>query len=72
MTNRDVERDCTVGHFVDTLRRLADALEREEPFRIQVAQRRFTVPRHAELSIEHEIEAGREELELQLRWSSSP
>ena len=68
MSERDVERNCTPQSFVDTLRRLADAIERGEPFRIQVVGKRFTVPQGAELSIEHEAEGDDEELELQLRW----
>lgn len=70
MTDRDVERNCTTETFVETLRRLADALEAGEPFRIQVAGKRFTVPASATLSIEHEATGGDEELELQLRWQS--
>ncbi len=70
MSDRDVERDCSVDSFVDTLRRLADSLEKKEPFRIQVVNKRFTVPGDATLSIEHEVEDGEEELELQLRWKS--
>lgn len=70
-TDRDVERDCSVEDFVGTLRRLADALEAKEPFRIQVVNKRFTVPGDAQLSIEHEAEDGEEELELQLRWKTS-
>jgi len=70
MTDRDVERNCTTETFVETLRRLADALEAGEPFRIQVAGKRFTVPASAELSSEHEAEGGDEELELQLKWKS--
>jgi amphi-Trp domain-containing protein len=69
-TDRDVERNCSVESFVSTLRRLADALEQGESFRIQVVNKRFTVPANASLSIEHEAEEGDEELELQLRWSS--
>jgi amphi-Trp domain-containing protein len=68
MTERDVERNCSRASFVETLRRLADALERDEPFRVQVANHRFTVPGDAVLSIEHEAGDGEEELELQLRW----
>lgn len=68
MSERDVERNCTPESFIETLRRLADALERGEAFRIQVAGARFTVPRDAILSIEHEADDGEEELELQLRW----
>jgi amphi-Trp domain-containing protein len=71
MADRDVERNCTVDSFVATLRRLADGLEAGESFRIQVANKRFTIPKSATLSIEHEVESGDEELELQLRWSSS-
>lgn len=68
MADRDVERDCKTADFVKTLRRLADALEAGESFRIQVVNSRFTVPADAQLSIEHEVEDGEEELELQLRW----
>jgi amphi-Trp domain-containing protein len=71
MADRDVERECTTEHFVETLRRLADALEAGGSFRIQVANSRFTVPADAHLSIEHERSDGDEELELQLKWSKS-
>ena len=70
MAERDVERDCSTESFVTTLRRLADALEKGESFRIQVVNARFTVPADASLSIEHEAADGQEELELQLRWKS--
>lgn len=70
MTTRDVERNCTPQTFVETLRRLADAIEAGEVFRIQVAGQRFTVPAGAALSIEHEVADGEEELELQLRWKN--
>lgn len=68
MADRDVERAQSAQAFAATLRRLADAVERGEAFRIQVADARFTVPADAELSIEHEVEGDTEELELQLRW----
>ncbi|WAS89864.1 amphi-Trp domain-containing protein [Nannocystis punicea] len=68
MPDRDVERNCSPESFVETLRRLADAIERGETFRIQVAGARFGVPRDAALSIEHEVSGDEEELELQLRW----
>lgn len=68
MTDRDVESIRSRGEFVETLRRVADAIERREPVRIQVASKRFLVPEDAELSIEHEVNGADEELELQLRW----
>ena len=70
MAERDVDRHCEKSEFVATLRRLADALEQGEPFRIQVAGKRFTVPAGAELVIEHEAEDGEEELALELRWKN--
>ena len=68
MADRDVERSCTKKQFVDTLRRLADAIEQNKTFRIQVVNKRLAIPTDAELSIEHEVEDGVEELEFQLRW----
>ena len=68
MAERDVDRNCSKDEFVATLRRLADAQGRGEPFRIQVAGKRFVVPEGAELVIEHEIEGAEEELALELRW----
>lgn len=69
MAERDVESGCSTERFVKTLRRVADALEAGETFRIQVVGKRFTVPAaEAELSIEHEVDGSTAELEMQLRW----
>ena len=68
MADRDIERNYTVPEFAAKLRRLADALESGKPFRIQVAGERFTVPRTAEISVEHEREGDSEEVEFQLKW----
>jgi amphi-Trp domain-containing protein len=69
MSERDVERNYTVAEFAAKLRRLADALEAGKPFRIQVAGERFTVPKNAAISVEHERGEGEEEVEFQLKWS---
>lgn len=71
MTDRDVEKDVTTARFVETLRRMADALEQGEPFRIQVQNRRFTVPADALKIIEHEVDDDEEELALELQWTRS-
>lgn len=68
MPERDVERTYTVAEFAAKLRRLADALESGKPFRIQVAGERFTVPRSAQISVEHERGTDEEEVEFQLKW----
>ena len=68
-TDRDVERDITPAAFAALLRRIADAVEGGDSFRVQVVNKRFTVPKNADLSVEHEADDGDHELELQLRWS---
>jgi len=65
---RDVERNYPIPKFVAKLRRLADALEAGEGFRIQVAGERFQVPKRAEVSVEHERGDDEEEIEFQLKW----
>ncbi len=65
---RDVERIYSTAEVVTKLRRLADALESGQPFRIQVAGERIRVPARAEFSVEHERDEEDEEVEFQLRW----
>ncbi|MDP8938614.1 MAG: amphi-Trp domain-containing protein [Actinomycetota bacterium] len=69
--DRDVERVYSTADVVAKLRRLADALESDKPFRIQIGGERFTVPARAEFSVEHERGDGEEEVEFQLKWSSA-
>lgn len=69
MSDRDIEKNVAKDYFVETLRRLADAIEKNEPFRIQVQGKRFEVPGSAALVIEHEVEGDDEELSLELQWS---
>src|SRR6476619_3963520 len=66
---RDVERIYSTPEVVAKLRRLADALEQDKPFRIQIAGERFWVPVRAQFSIEHEREDDSEEVEFQFTWS---
>ena len=66
---RDVERMYSTPEVVAKLRRLADALEEDKPFRIQVASERIRVPARAQFSIEHERGDDEEEIEFQLKWS---
>jgi amphi-Trp domain-containing protein len=65
---RDVEKVYSRAQYVEKLRRLADALADGQPFTIQVANERFTVPADAEMSVEHERGDAQEELEFQLVW----
>jgi len=65
---RDVEKAYSTSETVAKLRRLADALETGEPFRIQVAGERIRVPKRARFSVEHERGSDSEEIEFQLKW----
>jgi amphi-Trp domain-containing protein len=67
--SRDVETYPSTADAVAKLRRLADALEKQQPFRIQIAGERIRVPARAEFSVEHERGEDEEEIELQLKWS---
>jgi len=58
----------SVPEFAAKLRCLADALESGEPFPIQVAGKRVSVPRRAQIGGEHERCNDEGEVELQLRW----
>lgn len=66
---RDVENIYSTADAVAKLRRLADALESDQPFRIQIAGERIRVPARGEFSIEHERGEDEEEIEFQLKWS---
>ena len=65
---RDVEEDYPLPDFIDELRRLADALEREKQFEIMIAGERIHVPVRATYNIEHERRGAEEEIEFQIKW----
>jgi amphi-Trp domain-containing protein len=65
---RDIEQEYPRKQFIEKLRRLADCIENNEKFRIQVAGERITVPPQAIINIEHERGKQAEEIEFQLKW----
>ena len=68
--SRDIERTYTAKQFVSKLRRLADCIENDKRFAIQVGGERISVPPDAVISVEHEREGKDEELEFQIRWKN--
>jgi amphi-Trp domain-containing protein len=70
MAERDIEKVYSTADFVAKLRRLADALETNAKFEIQIAGERVYVPARAEFSVEHERSGGTEEIEFQIKWSA--
>ncbi len=67
---RDVEKEYSNAEYVAKLRRLADAIEKDEKFEIQIAGERIYVPVGAKYTIEHEREGGEEEVEFQIKWKN--
>ena len=69
-TGRDIEKTYSRPEFIAKLRRLADALENDEKFEIQIAGERIYVPVRAKYNIEHERDSEGEEIEFQIKWSN--
>ncbi len=67
--DRDLEKTYSRSQFVAKLRRLADAIEAEKPFTIQIAGERIRIPATAAFTIEHERDGQEEEVEFQLVWT---
>ena len=67
--DRDIEKGYSTSQMVSKLRRLADCLEQNKPFKIQIAGERITIPAKAIFNIEHEREAKAEEVEFQFKWN---
>ena len=68
MGKRDLTRTYSRASFVAKLRRLADAIEAEQAFSIQVAGERLRIPADVTFNVEHERAGKDEELEFQLLW----
>ena len=68
-SDRDIEKSYPLPEFISKLRRLADALENNERFEIQIAGERVYVPVRATYNIEHEYDNEHEEIEFQIKWS---
>lgn len=66
--DRDVEKGYSREEFVAKLRRLADAIENDQRFQIQIAGERIHVPARAVFTVEHERSTDEEEIEFQVKW----
>ena len=69
--DRDIEKGYATKQMVAKLRRLADCLEKDKPFRIQIAGERLNIPSSAIFNIEHEREGNMEEVEFQFKWEKN-
>ncbi|MCK4636190.1 MAG: amphi-Trp domain-containing protein [Candidatus Moranbacteria bacterium] len=70
MPKRDIEKVYTKNEFVKKLRRLADALENDKKFIIQIAGEKINIPKDAIVNVEHERSSNEEEIEFQIKWKN--
>jgi len=69
MTNeKDVEKSYSTKEVIAKLRRLADALEAEKTFEIQIAGERICIPPYTVVEFEYQREGSDEEVEIELKW----
>ncbi|HZH31795.1 MAG TPA: amphi-Trp domain-containing protein [Pyrinomonadaceae bacterium] len=66
--DREAEKSYSTKEVVAKLRRLADALEEEKTFEIQIAGERIYVPPYATVEFEYERQGEEEEVEIELKW----
>lgn len=66
--NVEVEKTYSNHENIAKLRRLADALEQEKTFEIQIAGERIYVPPYATVEFEYEKTADGEEMEIEIKW----
>ena len=66
--DRAVEKSYSTAAVVAKLRRLADALEQDKTFEIQIAGERISIPPSATVEFEYEREGDEEEVEIELKW----
>ncbi|MGH9942844.1 MAG: amphi-Trp domain-containing protein [Pyrinomonadaceae bacterium] len=64
----DVEKSYAAKETIAKLRRLADALEAEKTFEIQIDGERIYVPPDASIEFEYERAGDQEGIEIELKW----
>jgi amphi-Trp domain-containing protein len=64
----EAEKSYSTKEVVAKLRRLADALEEEKTFEIQIAGERIYIPPYATVEFEYERQGDDEEVEIELKW----
>ena len=66
-----VEKQYNKTDVIAKLRRLADALEQDKTFEIQIAGHRVYMPPYATIEFEYEQEGDEEEIEIEMKWTKS-
>ena len=64
----ELEKSYSSSEIAAKLRRLADALESQKTFNIQIDNQQVKVPPSAVVEIEYEKTEDGEELEFEIKW----
>jgi amphi-Trp domain-containing protein len=67
-TEKEVEKSYSSHEVAAKLRRLAEALEQEKTFEIQIAGERVYIPPYATVEFEYARDGDQEEVEIELKW----
>ena len=70
MEEIEVEKGYSNKQTAEKLRRLAESLEQEKAFEIQVDGQRIYVPADAKIDFEYERDEDSHELEIEIKWKS--
>lgn len=65
---RDIDIIYSKKQFIQKIKRLINALEKNKKFKITIKGETIIVPLNAIVSVEHERENGFEEIEFQIKW----
>ena len=66
--DKEAEKSYSNTEVAAKLRRLAEALEEEKAFEIQIAGERIYIPPHATVEFEYERAGDEEEVEIEIKW----
>lgn len=64
----EIEKGYSKAQTAAKLRRLAEALEQNKPFEIQLDGKKIKIPADAEIDFEYEEADGEKELEIEISW----
>ncbi len=69
--SRDITKTYPIRSFISKIKRLAEGLEKQKQFTIQIANEKIKVPKDAIVNIEHERTKEVEEIEFQITWKNT-
>ncbi len=70
MEEIEVEKGYSSKQTAEKLRRLAEAVEQEKTFEIQVNGQKIRVPAGATIDFEYERDGDSHELEVEIKWKT--